>query len=72
MGGVKTGAWSTLRMVLAAKNLTVADLQERLRAAGFAVNVKSLYRLTTAEPLQKVDLAIVGPSVRCWTWNSGT
>lgn len=58
MKGVRTGAWSTLRMLLAEKGLTVADLHEMLKA-DFPVNIKSLYRLTGTGPVQKLDLKIV-------------
>jgi DNA-binding Xre family transcriptional regulator len=59
MKGSEKGAWSTLRTLLAEKNLTVVDLHEMLRKAGFEVNKKSLYRLTTPGPVQKLDTAIV-------------
>jgi len=58
MSGIGNGAWSTLRTLLAEKNFTVADLHERLREQGFDVNKKSLYRLTTSRPVQKIDTAI--------------
>lgn len=58
MSGIGNGAWSTLRTLLAEKNFTVADLHERLREQGFDVNKKSLYRLTTSRPVQKLDTAI--------------
>ena len=58
MKGVRTGAWSTLRTLLAEKGLTVADLHEMLQA-DFPVNIKSLYRLTGTGPVQKIDLQIV-------------
>ena len=58
MGGIGNPAWSTLRALLAENNLTVADLHEKLREQGFDVNKKSLYRLTTAHPVQKIDTAI--------------
>ena len=51
-------AWSTLRTLLAEKNLTVVDLHEKLCEQGFEVNKKSLYRLTTSHPVQKIDTAI--------------
>jgi hypothetical protein len=57
-------AWSTLRTLLAEKNLTVVDLHERLREQGFEVNKKSLYRLATAHPVQKIDTAIARPYAR--------
>ena len=58
MSGIGNPAWSTLRTLLAEKNLTVADLHEKLREQGFDVNKKSLYRLTTSHPVQKIDTAI--------------
>jgi DNA-binding Xre family transcriptional regulator len=58
MKGIRTGAWSTLRMLLAEKGITVADLHERLQV-DFPVNIKSLYRLTGTGPVQRVDLEIV-------------
>ena len=59
MSGSGKGAWSTLPSLLAEKNLTVADLHQILRKRGFEVNKKSLYRLTSSEPVQKLDTAIV-------------
>jgi DNA-binding Xre family transcriptional regulator len=59
MSGNTQGAWSTLPNLLAEKNLTVADLHEILRKRGFEVNKKSLYRLTTPQPIQKLDTSIV-------------
>lgn len=47
-----------MRMLLAEKGLTVADLHEMLKA-DFPVNIKSLYRLTGTGPVQKLDLKIV-------------
>jgi DNA-binding Xre family transcriptional regulator len=58
MSGKAHEAWSTLRTLLAEKNLTVADLHEKLREQGFEVNRKSLYRLATSHPIQKIDTAI--------------
>lgn len=46
--------------ILAKCRLKVSDLHEKLKAAGINVNQKSLYRLTTTEPLQKIDSRIVG------------
>jgi DNA-binding Xre family transcriptional regulator len=59
MSGHDKGAWSTLPSLLAEKNLTVADLHQILRKRGFEVNKKSLYRLTTFQPVQKLDATIV-------------
>jgi DNA-binding Xre family transcriptional regulator len=58
MSGSEKGAWSTLRTLLAEKNLTVIDLHQMLRKQGFDVNKKSLYRLATSRPVQKLDTAI--------------
>ena len=48
-----------MRTLLAERNLTVIDLHEKLAERGFDVNKKSLYRLATSRPIQKVDTAIV-------------
>ncbi len=53
-------AYSHLPEILALRRLKVSDLREKLRAVGVNVNQKSLYRLTTAEPIQKIDTRIVG------------
>jgi DNA-binding Xre family transcriptional regulator len=58
MSGSEHQAWSTLGTLLAEKNLTVVDLHEKLREQGFEVNKKSLYRLATSQPVQKIDTAI--------------
>lgn len=52
-------AWSTLRALLDERNLTVADLHEMLQIRGVPVNRKSLYRLTSSQPVQKLNTAIV-------------
>jgi DNA-binding Xre family transcriptional regulator len=59
MSGQDKGAWSTLPTLLAEKNLTVADLHQILQQRGFAVNKKSLYRLASPQPVQKIDTTIV-------------
>lgn len=59
MKGSDRCAWSTLRALLAEKKLTVVNLHEILRVRGLAVNRKSLYRLASLRPVQKVDTAIV-------------
>ncbi len=46
--------------MLAERNLTVFQLHRQLDSAGLPVNIKSLYRLTADEPLQKVDLRVAG------------
>ena len=58
MSGSEHQAWSTLRTLLAEKNLTVVDLHGKLRKRRFEVNKKSLYRLATSRPVQKIDTAI--------------
>jgi DNA-binding Xre family transcriptional regulator len=58
MSGSDRQAWSTLRTLLAEKNLTVVDLHEKLREQGFEMNKKSLYRLAASHPIQKIDTAI--------------
>jgi hypothetical protein len=52
MSGNAHEAWSTLRTLLAEKNLTVVDLREKLCEQGFEVNKKSLYRLAISRPIQ--------------------
>jgi hypothetical protein len=39
-------------------NWTVFQLHRNLTASGVAVNIKSLYRLASEEPLEKIDLRI--------------
>ena len=58
MSGKRDGAWSTLRTLLAERNLTVLDLHEKVRSQGFEVNKKSLYRLAASRPIHKVDMDI--------------
>ncbi len=60
MNGNAPEAYSRLRTVLAERNLTVFQLHRQLDSAGLPVNIKSLYRLTADEPLQKVDLRVAG------------
>lgn len=60
MNGNAPAAYSRLRIVLAERNLSVFQLHRRLGAAGWPVNIKSLYRLTSDTPLQKVDLRVAG------------
>jgi DNA-binding Xre family transcriptional regulator len=53
------GAWSMLRTLLRERNLTVVDLHEMLQVRGVPVNRKSLYRLASSQPVQKLDMVIV-------------
>jgi hypothetical protein len=60
MSDVPPLAYSHLPEVLAKSRLKISDLHEKLKAIGFSVNQKSLYRLTSAKPLLKIDTRIVG------------
>ncbi len=60
MSGHTPEAYSRLRVILAEKNISVFQLHRELNEAGLQVNIKSLYRLNSDEPLQKVDLRIAG------------
>ena len=53
--------WSNLGMLLAEHNMSVLALHKRLQEKGVVVNLKSLYRLTGSQPLQKIDARIVKP-----------
>lgn len=60
MGNTLPRAYSQLPKVLAKCRLKISDLHEKLKAAGVNVNHKSLYRLTSPDPLQKIDTRIIG------------
>jgi DNA-binding Xre family transcriptional regulator len=47
-----------LGSILARQNMSVLALQRKLMATGLTVNIKSLYRLASEMPVQKVDLHI--------------
>ena len=49
-----------LEIILADKNLAVVDLHKSLKAAGFAVNIKRLYRLIEPRPIRNIDLNVAG------------
>ncbi len=50
-----------LAELLEARHLTVAELERQIRDRyGLAVNLKTLYRLTQATPVQRADLEIAG------------
>jgi hypothetical protein len=53
-------AYSHLPQVLAKRHLKISELHKKLKAVGVNVNYKSLYRLTSSAPLQKIDARIVG------------
>jgi len=71
MNGNIPEAYSRLRIILAKMNVTVFQLHRRLEAAGFAVNIKSLYRLGSDEPIQKIDLRIAAAICRVCGVNLG-
>lgn len=58
MTGPTPSAYSRLNFLLAKMNWTVFQLHRNLTASGVAVNIKSLYRLASEEPLEKIDLRI--------------
>jgi len=58
MTGPSPSAYSRLNFLLAKMNWTVFQLHRNLAASGVAVNIKSLYRLASDEPLEKIDLRI--------------
>lgn len=64
MNGNTPAAYSRLKIVLAEKNIAVFQLQRMLENSGYPVNIKSLYRLSADEPLQKLDLRIAGAICR--------
>jgi DNA-binding Xre family transcriptional regulator len=64
MSGNIPEAYARLRIVLAQRNMTVFQLHRQLEGADCAVNIKSLYRLASEEPLQKVDLRIAAAICR--------
>src|SRR5436190_22710498 len=53
-------AYSHLPEILSKSRLKITDLQRRLEEAGVRVNPKTLYRLTSTAPLQKVDTRVIG------------
>lgn len=52
--------YSRLATVLSHRKIAVPELRRQMIKLGVPVNIKSLYRLTTTEPLQKIDLRILG------------
>ena len=61
VNGTQQLLWSNLGMLLAEHNMSVLALHKRLQEKGVVVNLKSLYRLTGSQPLQKIDARIVKP-----------
>jgi hypothetical protein len=60
MSGMKLEAYSHLGEVLSSLKITIPELKRQMERLGVAVNIKSLYRLISPEPLQKIDTRIVG------------
>jgi len=61
VSGTQQSLWSNLGMLLAEHNMSVLALHKRLQEKGVSVNLKSLYRLASSQPLQKLDARIVKP-----------
>lgn len=57
---MKLEAYSHLGEVLSSLKITIPELKRQMERLGVAVNIKSLYRLISPEPLQKIDTRIVG------------
>jgi len=53
-------AYSTLPDLLTKARLTVAEMHKRLTARGFRFDKKTLYRLASPEPMQRIDAPVVG------------
>lgn len=55
-----TYAYSIFPQLLNRKRLTVANVHKRLLARGFRFNKKTLYRLTSPEPLLRINTPVMG------------
>jgi hypothetical protein len=64
MSGTKLEVYSQLASLLNNRRVAVPELKRQMQRLGLPVNIKSLYRLTSAEPLQKIDLRIVSAICR--------
>lgn len=64
MNGTELKAYSHLAAVLNHRKIAIPELRKQMRNLGVPVNIKSLYRLASSEPLQKIDLRIVGAICR--------
>jgi hypothetical protein len=53
-------AYSHLPEILSKSRIKITDLKRRLEDAGVRVNPKTLYRLTSTAPLQKIDTRVIG------------
>jgi hypothetical protein len=61
VSGTQQSLWSNLGMLLAEHNMSVLALHKQLQEKAVSVNLKSLYRLASPQPLQKIDARIVKP-----------
>jgi hypothetical protein len=58
---MSVAVYPRLSELLRSNNLTVAELERRIeRQFGLSVDPKTLYRLASAEPVQRADLEIAG------------
>ncbi len=58
---MSVAVYPRLSELLRSNNLTVAELERRIeRQFGLSVDPKTLYRLASAEPIQRADLEIAG------------
>ncbi|HWF18459.1 MAG TPA: hypothetical protein VG754_04300 [Verrucomicrobiae bacterium] len=62
MSGIN--AYSHLTTVLNVRKIAIPELRRQMLKLGVPVNIKSLYRLASPEPLQKIDLRILGAICR--------
>lgn len=54
-------AYSHLKRILSAQNMSVPELRGRMLQEGMRINLKSLYRLSNEhQPLQRLDLRVAG------------
>lgn len=68
---VTTYAYSTFPDLLTKTRLTVADVHKRLTARGFRFDKKTLYRLASPEPLQRIETPVVGAICKEFNVNLG-
>lgn len=57
-------AYSALPEMLTQRRLTVADILRRLQSKGLKFDKKTLYRLASPEPMQTINIPVVGALCR--------
>lgn len=57
-------AYSALPEMLTKRRLTVADILRRLQSKGLKFDKKTLYRLASPEPMQTINIPVVGALCR--------